>query len=82
MEKVSPSNFNLTTGLFFSGSVELPISDDVQCYNAQTKSWFGAGTENSAMDNLKACLAYSSDLTVWYDRDPGQGGKVRVVVAN
>lgn len=81
--KVTPSNFNLNTGIFFSGSIQLPISDEVQCYNAQTKTWFGAGSETAtAMDNLRACLAYSSNLTVWYDRDPGQGGKVRVVVAN
>lgn len=82
VEKVSLANFNLNTMLFFSGSIELPISEDVQCYNAQTKTWFGAGTENSAMDNLRACLAYSSSLTVYYDRDPAQGGKVRVVAAN
>ena len=99
VEKVSPNNFNMDTMLFFSGSIELPISDDVQCYNAQTKTWFGAsstqgsasgeasssGTTSSGtspMDNLRACLSYSSDLTVYYDRDPGQGGKVRVVVAN
>ena len=81
--KVSPNNFNLTTGRFFSGSIELPISDEVQCYNAQTKTWFGAGnTDRTPMENLNACLAYSSNLTVYYDRDPGQGGKVRVVVAN
>lgn len=81
--KVSPSNFNLTTGIFFSGSIQLPISSEVQCYNAQTKTWFGAGDEKATpMDNLRACLAYSSSLTVWYDRDPAQGGKVRVVVAN
>lgn len=82
--KVSPSNFNLSTGLFFSGSTELPISDDVQCYNAQTKKWFGEddATKKPSMEYLRACLAYSSNLTVWYDRDPAQGGKVRVVVAN
>lgn len=81
--KVSPNNFNLTTGRFFSGSIELPISDEVQCYNAQTKTWFGAGNaDRTPMENLNACLSYSSNLTVYYDRDPGQGGKVRVVVAN
>lgn len=81
--KVSPSNFNLSTGIFFSRSIELPISDNVQCYNARTKTWFGADTpDRTPMENLNACLSYSSNLTVWYDRDPGQGGKVRVVVAN
>ena len=81
VEKVTPANFNLSTGLFFSGSVELPIWEDgVQCYNAQTRTWFTSGKE--PMDNLNACLAYSSNLTVYYDRDPAQGGKVRIVVAN
>lgn len=83
VEKVSPSNFNLTTGIFFSRSIELPISSEVQCYNAQTKTWFGAGDDKATpMENLSDCLAYSTDLTVWYDRDPAQGGKVRVVVAH
>lgn len=83
VEKVSQANFNMDTMLFFSGSIELPIADEVQCYNAQTKTWFGANDEDATpMDNLRACLSYSSNLTVYYDRDPGQGGKVRVVVAN
>lgn len=83
VEKVSPRNFNLTTNTFFSRSIELPISNDVQCYNTQTKTWFGEGDEKATpMENLNACLAYSSNLTVYYDRDPAQGGKVRVVVAN
>lgn len=81
VEKVTPANFNLSMGLFFSGSVELPIWEEgVQCYNAQTKTWFSSG--ETAMENLKACLAYSSNLTVYYDRDPAQGGKVRIVAAN
>lgn len=81
VEKVTPANFNLSTGLFFSGSVELPIWEEgVQCYNAQTKTWFSSG--ETAMENLNACLAYSSNLTVYYDRDPAQGGKVRIVAAN
>lgn len=83
IENASPYNFNQTTGIFFLKSTQLPIAENVQCYNAQTKTWFGAGDEDATgMDNLRACLAYSSNLTVWYDRDPAQGGKVRVVVAN
>lgn len=83
--KVTPANFNLSTGIFFSGSIELPIWDEVQCYNAKTKTWFDVSEKDkpaSPMDNLNACLAYSNDLTVYYDRDPAQGGKVRIVVAN
>ena len=73
VKNVSLTNFNTQTNVFFSGSLELPISDNVQCYNAETKTWFSS---------LAECLSYSNDLTVYYDRNPNEGGKVRVVVAN
>ncbi|MEG2118809.1 MAG: S-layer homology domain-containing protein, partial [Pseudoflavonifractor sp.] len=49
----------------------LPISGDVVCYNKTTKRWFGS---------LDEARAYSDSLTVYYDRAPQDGGKVRVVV--
>ena len=73
VKNVSLSNFNTQTNIFFSGSLELPIAANVQCYNAQTKTWF---------NSLDECLSYSNNLTVYYDRNPNEGGKVRVVVAN
>lgn len=81
VENVSLANFNLQTNRFFSGSLELPIAKDVQCYNAQTKTWFG-NADTTPEEDLAACLAYSNNLTVYYDRDPNQGGKVRIIVAN
>lgn len=81
VEKVTTANFNLETNHFYSGNLEMPIWEGVQCYNAQTKTWF-SGKDKSNLELLRDCLAYSTKLTVYYDRDPNQGGKVRIVVAN
>lgn len=51
---------------------EMRVSDDVQCYNKTTKTWF---------KSLEDCRAFSDNLTVYYDRPVKDGGKVRVVVA-
>ena len=78
-------NFNLNSQRFVYGALDLPIADDVQCYNTRTGTWFGAyGSYDGAtpMDRLYTCLAYSTSVTVYYDRSPSDGGKVRVVAAN
>ena len=49
----------------------LPIAGNVICYNKTTKSWF---------TSLDEARAYSDTLTVYYDRAPQEGGKVRLVV--
>lgn len=49
----------------------LPIAGNVICYNKTTKSWFAS---------LDEARAYSDTLTVYYDRAPQEGGKVRLVV--
>lgn len=41
------------------------------CYNAKAKTWFSS---------LNEALAYTNALTVYFDRSPAQGGKVRLVV--
>ena len=51
---------------------EMVVSEDVQCYNRRTGTWF---------DSLDDCRAFSDDLTVYYDRTVENGGKVRIVVA-
>lgn len=48
------------------------VSDDVACYNYSTGTWFSS---------LEAARGFSNNLTVYYDNDPGKGGKIRVVVA-
>lgn len=82
VEKLSSmANFNLETNRFFSGNLEMPVWEGVQCYNAETKTWF-TDKDKTNLELLADCLSYSSKLTVYYDRDPAQGGKVRIVVAN
>lgn len=55
------------------GGVSYPLSGDIDhlCYNAKSKTWF---------KSLDAALAYSSRLSVYYDKSPDQGGKIRLVV--
>ncbi len=50
----------------------LPVSKNVVCYNAKSGTWF------SSLDEARA---FSDRLTVYYDRIPQEGGKVRLVVA-
>lgn len=55
--------------------ISYPISDKVQCYNKTTKTWFKPGEEG-----MEAARAYSDDLTLYYDRAPEDGGKIRMIV--
>ena len=55
--------------------VSYPVSQEVQCYNETTDTWFASGKEG-----MEAIRAYSDDLTLYYDRDPAQGGKIRMIV--
>ncbi len=54
--------------------VDWPLATDIDngCYNAKSETWF---------ESLDAALSYSSTLTVYCDRSPSEGGKVRLVVA-
>ena len=48
------------------------VSDDVQAYIEDTDAWI----------TLEKARSYSDNLAVYYDKDLGAGGKIRVVVAN
>lgn len=52
-----------------------PVWEDVQCYNMTTGKWYTPGS-----DGLADALAFSDNLTIYYDRAPEDGGKVRLVV--
>ena len=52
------------------------MADSVECYKTATKSWFD---QEDGMDRLRACLAFSSKLTVYIDP---VGDKVRIVTAD
>ena len=49
----------------------IPIAADVKVYNAVTETWV----------TLSQAKAFTDTFTAWYDRDPGRGGQVRVIVA-
>lgn len=80
---VSRSSFTMNSGegsapigTVTANGLTLPIAADVCCYNATAKTFFGVGEAS-----LLAARAYSATLTVYYDRAPSEGGKVRLVVA-
>lgn len=77
---VSRSAFNITgsasdsatpMGTVTTAELVLPVAGNVACYNATTRTWFSS---------LAEARAYSDNLTIYYDRAPEEGGKVRVVV--
>ncbi len=47
------------------------VWDGVQVYIDETDAW----------TTLDKARSYSDNLTVYYDKDPGEGGKIRVVIA-
>lgn len=62
----------------------IPVADRVMCYNDTTDTWFTVGSdaeEEDYKDALNRARAFSDTVTVYYDKAPDQGGKVRVVVA-
>jgi hypothetical protein len=52
--------------------VEYPVSDNVQCYNSLSGTWF---------KTLNDARVFSDTLKVYYDRTAAEGGKIRVVIA-
>ena len=52
-----------------------PVSEQVQCYNKTSKTWFTPGKEG-----MESARAYSDNLTLYYDRAPENGGKIRLIV--
>lgn len=59
------------------GDEIIPISQEVWCYNKSTGYWFDGKTGYERFEQIRA---YSDSLTVYYDRAPSQGGKIRLVV--
>ena len=76
--QVSPSDFFERDGRYYvtvKGRTYV-VADSVECYKTATKSWFD---QEDGMDRLRACLAFSSKLTVYIDPI---GDKVRIITAN
>lgn len=76
---VSASLFNLTGHYLTLGGKRYPVAQNVQCYFQTTGTWFN--TEGSdGWTALETALNYADTVTVYYDRAPEQGGKIRMVV--
>lgn len=71
---VSRSAFKTVGGKMYVtvNGEDIRVADNVQCYNRDTSRWFAT---------LSDARAYSDTLTVYYDRSPAQGGKIRLLVA-
>ena len=59
------------------GDQVFPISQEVWCYNRTTAYWFKADT---GYERFELARAYAEEMTVYYDKAPSQGGKIRLVV--
>ena len=74
------AQFDTDAMLLTTNSMVIPISDAVECYNKTTGDWFKPGEDGDHKVALNLALAFSDDITVYYDRSPEEGGKVRIVV--
>lgn len=74
VKNAARSHFDAAAMTFTTSDMILPISDEVQCYLSSTGEWLSA-------DELSRALGFSEKFTVYYDRAPEQGGKVRIIVA-
>lgn len=52
--------------------IAYPVSSEVRCYNATTQKWI----------SLAAARAFSEKADLYYDRDPMDGGKIRILVVS
>ena len=80
---VKVSAFDMDAMTVTTNSMILPISNRVMCYNETTGEWFPVGEGKSDEDYVKAlnlARAFSDNATIYYDKAPDQGGKVRLVV--
>ena len=74
------SQIDTSTMVLTTNEMVLPISSQVQIYSEATGGWYTVSKDATAKDNLERALAFSNDMTVYYDRTPGEGGKVRIIV--
>ena len=76
--RVSPADFFEQDGRYYvtAQGRTYAVADQVECYKEGTESWFD---QENGRDRMNACLAFSSDLTLYIDP---VGNKVRIIVAN
>ncbi len=76
LKGVSRSSFDVAEMTLTTTDNIFPIYDQVQCYNQTTHQWFTPGKEG-----VTAAVGFADTLTVYYDKDPAEGGKIRMIVA-
>ena len=68
------AQFDTDAMLLTTNSMVIPISDKVECYNKTTGDWFKPGEDGDHKAALNLALAFSDDITVYYDRS-SRGGR-------
>ncbi len=79
VQGVSTSAIDVQDCTIETNTMILPIAKDVQCYNSITKTWFTTD-EVQGMDGVNLARAFSDTITIYYDKAPEVGGKVRLIV--
>lgn len=77
VKNVHRSAFDMESKTLSLPDMTLPISSKVVCYNKANQRWF---TAEDPMDALNQARAYAETMTIYYDKAPEDGGKVRMVV--
>lgn len=81
IQGVSRASFDVENQLVTLPNMVIPIADEVLCYNRTTKTWFSTA-ETDPKDALNEARAFADTLTIYYDKAPEDGGKVRIVVVS
>ena len=76
------ANFDLDSMTLTTNEMTLPISEQVQIYNTDTGGWYPVNENATAEANLQRAIAFADSFTIYYDRTPGEGGKVRLIYIN
>lgn len=75
IKRVPRSSFDTEAMTVTISGVTYPIAGNVVCYNKASGNWLGTGAEG-----LASARAYGESLSVYYDKSPAEGGKIRMVV--
>lgn len=78
MSGLNRTQFDLETMTMTTNEIVLPISENVQIYYEEQDHWYE--DKEGSTDELRKALTYTGTLTVYYDRTPEEGGKVRILI--
>ena len=82
---VPSSAFDVEAMTVTTPGMVLPIARNVMCYNQSTGAWYQVAEdagEEAYVNALNLARAFSDHVTIYYDRTPDEGGKVRIVVVS